>query len=331
MSRQLLLVSSAILLLGALCAARPARCDDDADKERAKKHFQAGLMLLDTESYGSAAKEFESSVALYPTKNGYFNLANCYLALQRYQEALETINKLKIEFYQELDKGWQKEIAKLELKLEKSAVKLAIHVNVDGATIQVDGEPRGESPLEEPLLVGPGEHQIQVFAKLYQDETRTVILEPGGEQPLAVSFTLVRAIEADAQIGGTDNKFAQDEASSHKEPEKRRIWTWVAYGVGGAAGIAAIVTGGINVRNTNWLKERCPDNTCGASYRDKVDSTKNLGTATNVLIAASATTLMLGTILFFAEGTQDEEDYKMVRVAPVVSPAGIGAAVSGSF
>lgn len=331
MSRQVVVFSSVVLFLGALCAGRTGRADDE-QKERAKKHFQAGLLLLETESYDSAAKEFESSVALYPTKNGYFNLANCYFALQRYQETLETINKLKVEFFQELDKGWQKEIAKLEDKLQKNAVKIAIRVNVDGATIQLDGKSVGESPIDEPLLVAPGEHRIQAFANLYQDETRTLILEPGAEEAREVSFTLTRAIDAESRaVASADNKLAQDDALPRKGAQKKRIWTWVAYGLGAGAGIAAIITGGVNVRNTNWLEERCPDSMCEASYGDKVESTQNLGTATNVLIAASATGLMLGTILFFAEGAEDEDDFKMVRVAPVASPACLGAAVSGRF
>ncbi|MBW2277998.1 MAG: hypothetical protein JRF63_10925, partial [Deltaproteobacteria bacterium] len=66
-----------------------AAADDGAIAE-AKTHFQTGVALLKAENYTGAAVEFEASVALYPTANVIFNLANCYQALHRYADALDT-------------------------------------------------------------------------------------------------------------------------------------------------------------------------------------------------------------------------------------------------
>ena len=73
----------------------PVAADDAGNKKEAQQHFKTATRLYKVEDYDGAVSEFEASVRLYPTKNGYFNLANCYKALHRYHEALAAVDKLE--------------------------------------------------------------------------------------------------------------------------------------------------------------------------------------------------------------------------------------------
>jgi hypothetical protein len=53
------------------------------DKEEAKQLFDAGLKLMHLDDFAGASANFERSVALYPTQNSLFNLANCVSAARR--------------------------------------------------------------------------------------------------------------------------------------------------------------------------------------------------------------------------------------------------------
>ena len=53
------------------------------EKEQAKQLFDAGLKLMRMDDFVGATADFERSVALFPTQNSLFNLANCYKAVQR--------------------------------------------------------------------------------------------------------------------------------------------------------------------------------------------------------------------------------------------------------
>ena len=78
MKRQLCALCVAVLVA---CASWSALA---GGKEEAKQLFDAGLKLMHLDDFSGASANFERSVALYPTQNSLFNLANCYKALQRY-------------------------------------------------------------------------------------------------------------------------------------------------------------------------------------------------------------------------------------------------------
>lgn len=160
-------------------------------KDDAKKHFSTGLSLLEVEDFNGAALEFETSTQLYPTKNGLFNLANCYKALHRYGEALDTIETLKKSFANELDNEWKSEIDNFTAALKKIVAHLQIDVNVDGATIYVNGTQVGVSPLPKKIIGGPGLYKISVEKKRFQPQTKEIQLISG--QNKQAHFELISA------------------------------------------------------------------------------------------------------------------------------------------
>ncbi len=157
-----------IVLIGGILNLALAEPVHAGEKREARKHFKAGLTLLKAEDYAGAAAEFSTSVELYPTKNALFNLANCYKALHEYAKALEAMDRLVALFDKKLNRQWRQEIEGFTQELESITAKLTISVNLDGATLRLNGKELGQSPLPDSLILGPGEHTIEVIKPGYK-------------------------------------------------------------------------------------------------------------------------------------------------------------------
>jgi hypothetical protein len=159
--------------------AAPAQGDD---KTGAKKHFDAGLSLLEAEDFAGAAAEFDASVKLFPTKNGLFNLANCLKALHQYDEALVQVARLKELFANNLDAELKAVVAKLEAEIRAVVAELTIQVDPAGALVTIDGREVGRGPLAKPVLLGPGEHVVVVSSEGRERVERKLNLVSGAKR-----------------------------------------------------------------------------------------------------------------------------------------------------
>ena len=313
----------------------------DADnKELSRKHFKAGMSLLDIENYKVAAEEFETSIKLYPTKNGYFNLAVCYSELKRVNDALATIERLKKEFGDSLDETWQNEISTFEEKLKSAIVPVEFRTNIDKVTIKLDGKAihtgtqRGAAHY-----LDPGEHTVTLSAEGYETITESIRINPGQGRTV-LQFVMVRLSEEAVDNDGKDEAIEQNtthpvhfknDGAGGKKKKKRRIGTAIAFSIGGVAGLAAITTGVIHLIGVSQIRDICDGDYCeDMDMKGSVNKMLKLGVATNVLISVSAVGIVAGTILAFVEG-RSSKDERRVSVGPSLWGDGGGLVLSGKF
>ena len=167
----------AALAAATFALAAPGVLTADA-KADAEKHFKVGVSLLEAEDWPAAAAEFETSVQLFPTKMGLFNLANAYRAIHRYQEALDTVDRIDREFAQKLDPEFKDAMAELRREIRGMVGHLRVRVEEAGAEVVVDGRVVGKSPLD-PFVLAPGEHQVEVSLSGYVAQRRAVRITVG--------------------------------------------------------------------------------------------------------------------------------------------------------
>jgi len=179
-------LSLAVLLLPATLAAQ-------TDKEEAKTHFQNGLSMMELEDFAGAAVEFEASLQSYPTKNAMFNLGMCYKALHRYAKALEIFRQVLKDFGGKLGDEMRSEVRKNIAAINKMLAQLEIHTNIPGATILVDGEKVGTTPLEAPVDLGAGEHRIRASLPGYEDQEKVVVVAAQTKETVEIELTPVVA------------------------------------------------------------------------------------------------------------------------------------------
>jgi hypothetical protein len=147
-------------------------------KADAEKHFKVGVALLEAEDWPAAAAEFERSVQLFPTKMGLFNLANAYRAMHRYQEALDTVDRIDRDFAKKLDPDFKDAMAELRRDIRGMVGHLRVRVEEAGAEVTVDGRVVGKSPLE-PFVLAPGEHEVKVSLAGYVAQQHSVRINVG--------------------------------------------------------------------------------------------------------------------------------------------------------
>lgn len=161
-------------------------------KEEAKRHFDAGNALLENEDYRAAAAEFETSLSLYPTKMGLFNVANCYKVMRRYGDALDAIARIRSEFAGKIG-DLEPEVAAFEKSVLAIVGKLEVRVDRDGAAVAVDGVDVARSPLKKPLVLAPGDHTVRVRLSGQTDQQRKVRIVAGEQRVEEFDFTSDKA------------------------------------------------------------------------------------------------------------------------------------------
>jgi len=176
----------AVVAVLASLVAGTASADDD--KEEARQHFNAGVALIEAEDFAAAAVAFETAARLYPTRMVLFNLANCYWAVQRYAEALDTIVRLEREFGDKLDQELEEEVRVFRDRVENLVGRLEVVVEPAGATISVDGRRVGKSPLAEALVLGPGDYEVEASLEGYATGRKTVRVESRARGEVSIAL-----------------------------------------------------------------------------------------------------------------------------------------------
>ena len=206
---------------------------------------------------GEAAAEFEISVANYPNRNNLYNLANCYRALGRLDDALLSFEQILSDFDKKLDNKMKKNIGKQIADIKAEAIPLLVATEPSGAEIQVDKNAVLKNPWPKPLLLPKGEHEISVSLKNHQPASQKVTLETG--TPAVLSFTLKPDQTASVKPAPSPELIPEQplkpatspkESSTEKAPPTgtragRSIWTnpIVIVGLAGTVVMAGISAG----------------------------------------------------------------------------------------
>jgi outer membrane receptor for ferrienterochelin and colicins len=169
----------------AFALAEPvANADNTADE--AEVAFQRGNQHYVQRDYQAALASYFLSYRLVPNRNVLFNIARCYEALNRFNEAYRYYNDLDASDFSPEDRR------QISLSLSRIRPRVAlIHVATDppGADVFVDREDlgsRGRSP--QTLALDPGPHLIRVRSEGYRPAEVTATLFRG--QQIERSFRL---------------------------------------------------------------------------------------------------------------------------------------------
>jgi len=145
---------------------------DPQKRADAESSFKRGLDLLAQDAWQAALAEFLRSRELFPTRTATNNAAFCMRKLNRFDEALDMYEALLREYpdvSQDKKEAAQKEVAEL-----RGLVGTIDVVDAEpGSSIVVDGRPRPDYPLIDPLRVSAGTHTVRLFREGFRPfETR---------------------------------------------------------------------------------------------------------------------------------------------------------------
>ncbi len=154
----------------------------------AKQAYEAATILLDNQDWQGAITKYRQAYELSKDPRLLFDMAVCERGLHTYAH----MRALLIRYEQEAGTD-----ASPEQKTDVDAALAAIAnlvgtvkltVRQAGASVAVDGEPVGSTPLTAPLVLDLGTHVLSVKKALFEPFERTLEIAGGNESTVSVAL-----------------------------------------------------------------------------------------------------------------------------------------------
>ncbi|MBW2457633.1 MAG: PEGA domain-containing protein, partial [Deltaproteobacteria bacterium] len=190
----LLLLCAAILTVVSL-APTPAHAQSPA--ARAQKHLVEGERAARAKQWDKALQSFQKAHEAQPSGAAATRRANALYQLERLLEAKQAYEALLKDYDKTL---FQADKTKAKERLEELKGKLGsltLRVSEKDATVLVDDEPVGTSPLPSPLPLKVGDHDVVVKKGGFETYRKTVQVSPGGATTVEV---LLQALATVGQV-----------------------------------------------------------------------------------------------------------------------------------
>lgn len=263
------------------------------DVAQARKHFNQGLKLYKDGDFDAALVQFERAYAMKPNYKVLYNIAQSYFELHQYVEARDALRRYLKEGEGSIEAD-RRTAAEGDLAdLERRIAHVLLQVNVDGATVYIDGKKVGVTPLAARVDVSEGQRTVSVEAPDRGSKQRVVRLAGGEEQTVEVQF--------EAQAAAATPGAAGPAASGPQKQADQGL------GVGfWATGIGALALGaGAGV--TGFLALQAQDDHKAALGRfpatqseldDSRDKAKTFALTTDILAGGAIICAGVATVLF---------------------------------
>ena len=293
------------LLLGALTwlGAPSLACADEpvatsGAQSAAQQAYRQALELFDRGQHAAALAEFKLAYGLSPSFRILYNIGLTQVALGNAPAAAEAFLQYLHDGGTQVPQARRHSVEAEIARLSAQLVALTIEVDEPGAELSIDGEVVGRGPLSRQVRLNPGRHTVDVRSPDGTMKTQSLTLTRGEGQRLRF-----RGTEASRAPAGSTPSTATPapEATSQPAPEPRparAAFPWLAWGVTGALGVAAGVTGAVALGahgDQRDLKTRA--GVTPAQLSDAGDKVSNWALATDVLLVGTA--VAAGVSLYF--------------------------------
>ena len=184
------LVALIAIVLAASSVSAPAWAapPSPADLASAKKLFEQGLKLYNEGSYREALSDFLHANELSPRASIQRNIAQCHRDLREFAEAYDAYQVLLTKYGATMTAADKRAVQRAIDELASLTATVKVNVTDPGATVAVDGNTVGTTPLASPLRVNLGAHTVTVAKPGY--ETLTKDLKVNGGDTVSVDGPL---------------------------------------------------------------------------------------------------------------------------------------------
>ncbi len=264
------------LLLGLLLLnAAPTRAladqkpsSDATARAEAERLSKEGERLLEKHDAQAAIEPLCRAYAQFSNPRFLLPLGMAYAEAERPLDALEALGRF-LKDSPSVSDAKRKEIgARVAIMMDQVAALVTLEATRQNAAVKVDDRPIGMTPIQTPLRLLPGKHEIimqaaptdpssgaKVLIEVKPGERRTVKLEPGPAarflEPQAQAPLLQSTPVADSSAevnAASGNSRAENKPLSR--PVYTKWWFWTAVG-GGAAVLAVGLGAGLGTRKAS--------------------------------------------------------------------------------
>ena len=303
-----------------------------ADRDKARGHYNAGKAKLDAKDYAGALPEFQAANAAIPSPQALEKIARCYDGMNDIPNAIKAyelfIDKAQGVNSLNADVAAAKErITALRAAGATAPVSVAFNSVPAGAQVMVDGQLHSATtPFD--LKLSPGKHKVRVTATGYEPHEQEIDVKPmdNGQN---LSFSLTEVADQDE---ASDNNAAQVSVSTSdlKPGSGNKVPAYVVLGVAGASAVVGTVFGIIALKNKSDFNDYKTD--------EKADRTERHSLIADIAFGTAVTLGITGTVLLLHNSdsgsektTPDAATKRSLQVSPFVGRTGGGAAATWTF
>ena len=297
---------------------------EDAE-QAARRQFDNGVELYEAGKLEQASVAFERAYELKPTYRIMFNIAQVENDLGHFAAALRAYTRYLAEGGDAISDQRLAQVRSEIERLNSLVGMIVVESEIEGAEVYVDDRREGETPLDGPVFVDLGEREV-VIKRGVEAVHRERVRVAGGER-VVVEVSGGEA-EAEAELPGEPAEEEPEPLGAEEDDGPRRTWTWVAFGVGGAAALGAVITGSVATSRHSEVTGKCDGKDCDPELRSDADAVESLSLATDVLIGVAAAATVTGVVLYF---TEPDEEEPQVSVTPTALRHGGAVAIKGRF
>jgi hypothetical protein len=232
------------MLLG-LAAGGSAWAADDP-RQVARQQYARGIELANQGDYEAALQAFRDAYAMSPNFAVLYNIGQAQIAIHEPLEAIEALAGYLREGGAGVAPARRQEVEAQIALLQASLAELTVTADGPGVLISVDGHEVGRTPLDKPVRLAAGRHEVAAAYDGKAPVSRTVTLAEGERQALSLGVP-ASAVPAAATVTepGPAALVAAPRAPEPPAEHEARPSAVTAYSVAGyAAAGAGIVLGG---------------------------------------------------------------------------------------
>jgi hypothetical protein len=136
----------------------------------ARAAFSRANALFEAANYAAARVEFEQAYMRSGDARVLYNVAVCDKEMGRYARAIAELRRSLEAGGSNLPRSYVKRVQDTEKTLAPFVTTLQVEASEPGATVLVDGEEAGRTPLEQPLPIDVGERVVQLAKPGFRGE-----------------------------------------------------------------------------------------------------------------------------------------------------------------
>jgi hypothetical protein len=290
-SRPLAILIAGMLIPSALhaqSAPAPAHSSD------AGAHFDRGTTFYGEGDYAAALVEFKRAYELDPAWQVLFNVGQSYFQLRDYANALVTLRRFASEGGDRLSREDRATIDSELPDLVNRVGRVTVASNVDGASVLVDDQAVGKTPLREPVLVSAGMRKITAVMEHRAPVERSVAV--GGGDNLTLRLDFATPLDEAPPTG------AEPRPTPRTAETPSHLPAFVTFALAGAGIATGAVFGVLTMQDKSRLDHACDSSrTCPPSAQPDIDAMGRDGLVSSIGFGAGAALLALGVGLWLLE------------------------------
>lgn len=283
------------LLAAPLASARADAPSAEAAAEQrrvaAKEKFQQGVEAYKEQRFTDAVRLFLEADGLAPSANLSFNVARAYERLEDFSGALRWYRDfLRRNPSAPNAATVQERVAELSAKLaERGLQQVTLLSDPAGATVTLDGQPLGVTPLTRDLP--PGQYRLRLRRDGYREHESQLTVAPDVARDVSLSLERAAAPPASAPLAASRQPLAQ-------VPQSPRFGA-LPYVVLGAGGVSLLGALGFELgrRSADSAAADAPQ----TEFNDRYETMQSRQTVARVLAGVGGALVVAGGVLLYVD------------------------------